>query len=722
MLALVGVLLLTLLVVGTASYYLARYAVVDLGAQVLTEASSRIEQNVHKSLEVAESQSTILERLFERGLWDWNDHEGVSRYAYETLTALGDLSYLSLGLETGKYWHVFRDTDGKVSVLWLLPSPSGDRRLLEFHVGANGEREIIRDITPSTRVPPQERPYYIAAREAGHSIWTETYVFLGSGESLDIPGVSRATPLYAAEQKSEAESNANPGDAPQGDRRLIGVLTADFDLHALSRFLRAAPVGKRGFAFIVEERSDGTRRVIAHPDAAHPDPAQRLELTEPSPAGEGRTTVRVEEIADPRVPLLVSLLADSTASPRAELVRIDAPDGRYVGGYRRLQGDGAPPWTICMLVPREEIIGDVQRMARTLLWIAALGVLAVVFLALVLSKRVSDRLNRVVQETGEVARFHLEPRPVVPTRIAEIDRLGFAVEEMKAGLRSFQKYVPADLVRHILESGEEARLGGSRKTITIYFSDIARFTSVSEQLGPEELVELLAEYLEAMTQEMLRAGGTVDKYIGDAIMAFWGAPRPLANHPLIACRTALANQSTLARLREKWTAQGKPALRARIGLHTGEAIVGNFGSESRLDFTAIGDSVNLASRLENLNGYYGTEILISDATCQHVRNEIISRPLDKVAVKGKLRGIVIHELIGLRGEVSREKVDRAEAHSRAFESYLSRDWGPAKAILDEMLRKDPEDVAAALLRERCGLYLEEPPPDDWAGVHRMQTK
>ena len=635
--ALLSVLLLTAVVVGSASYHLARFAVENLGAQVLTEASQRIEQNVRKSLEVAESQSTIMARLLERGVWDREDHEGFSGYAFEALAALDSLSYLSLGLETGMYWHVFRDREGRISVLWLLPQASGERRLFEFYGGLNGEREVIRDIPRSTRVPPYERPYYIGAQRAGRPIWTESYVFLGSGERLDIPGVSRATPVFASENRTEP--GARTGVRLKGHRRFVGAFTADFDLHALSRSLRAAPVGERGFAFIVEEREDGSRRIIAHPDAAHPDPAQRLELTEPSTSGEGRITMRVEGIADPRVTEFVRQLPDTVPRAGVELIRVDAADGRYIGGYRRLQGEGAPPWAICMLVPQDEVTGAVERMARTTLWIAGLGVLLVVFIAAVLSKRVADKPHRIADETSKVAQFHLEPHPVVRSPIAEIGRLGQAVEEMKAGLRSFQKYVPADLLRLILESGDEARLGGSRKTITIYFSDIAQFTSVSEQLAPEDLVELLAEYLEAMTREMMQAGGTVDKYIGDAIMAFWGAPKPVPDHPLVACRTALGNQRTLARLREKWSGQGRPAIRARIGLHTGEAIVGNFGSESRLDFTAIGDAVNLASRLEHLNEHYGTEILMSDATYQHVLNDVVSRPLDKVAVKRKRQRI-----------------------------------------------------------------------------------
>ncbi len=718
--ALLSVLLLTALVVGSASYHLARFSVEHLGAQVLTEGSARIEQNVRKSLDVAESQSIIMSRLLERGMWDREDHEGFSRYAFEALAALESLSYLSLGLETGMYWHVFRDREGRISVMWLLPQASGERRLFEFYRGANGEREVIRDIAQSSRVPPYERPYYLAAQRAGKPLWTESYVFLGTGETLDIPGVSRATPVFANHKR--AGQGTLTKDDPPGKGRFVGAFTADFDLHALSRSLHAAPVGERGFAFIIEERKDGSRRVIAHPDAAHPDPAQRLQLTEPAANGAGRITMRVEGIADPRVTQFVHQLPDTIPDAGVELLQVDAPDGRYIGGYRRLQGDGAPPWAICMLVPQDEVTGAVQRMARTTAWIAGFGVLLIVFIAAVLSKLVTDKLRRIADETSKVAQFHLEPLPVVSSPITEIGRLGRAVEEMKAGLRSFQKYVPADLVRLILESGDEARLGGTRKNITIYFSDIAQFTSVSEQLAPEELVELLAEYLEAMTGEMMLAGGTVDKYIGDAIMAFWGAPKPVPDHPLVACRTALVNQRTLARLREKWSGQGRPSIRARIGLHTGEAIVGNFGSESRLDFTAIGDAVNLASRLEHLNEHYGTEILMSDTTARHVRNDVVSRPLDRVAVKGKQHSVIIHELIGQVDDVSSEHVERAQLFGEAFEHYQKRQWDHAIGLLDELSRLDPEDTPIAILRERCAAYRNAPPPEDWSGVYRMEEK
>src|SRR5262249_26375049 len=156
--------------------------------------------------------------------------------------------------------------------------------------------------------------------------------------------------------------------------------------------------------------------------------------------------------------------------------------------------------------------------------------------------------------------------------------------------------------------------GGEHRRLTIYFSDIADFTSISESMPPEALVAHLGEYLQAMSEQVLAAGGTVDKYIGDAVMAFWGAPLENAEHDRGAGTAAVRNQQPLRKLRERWQAEGKPPFRARIGIHTGEVIVGNIGSAARLNYTVIGDAVNLASRLEGLNKYYDTSILISEST------------------------------------------------------------------------------------------------------------
>jgi len=531
-----AVLLTAVGMLGTAAYLYARFAVANLGSQVLDQTASRIEQHVQQALDTAEDEAETIGTLLQQGWLNPDDHERATDCFLASLKARPSLSYLSFGMPNGTYYHAFRDLEGQLSVLWLLPDSQGNRHLIEFAVNQDGTRELLHDIPSSIRTPPYERPYYLAARGAGHALWTESYVFLGSGESLDVPGVSRAVPVYSPDS---------------GD--LLGVLTADFDLHALSRFLRSIPLGANGVCFLVEVASDGSPRVIAHPQAAALEKGARLDLTEPSPVGEGRITVRADKVADNRVVSVVHRFgADLTGVPPAlqpVAMSIDSRD--YIGGYRHLGRDGGPNWIICMLLPEGEVFGGVDRMARLMILMGLAGVLAATALSVLLSRRVAGTLATIATETREIGQFRLGAKQPVRSRISEISTLASAIEEMKTGLRSFQKYVPADLVRLLLKSGQEAELGGARKEITVYFSDIVGFTSISEQLPPDTLVALLSRYLDEMTGEILRHDGTVDKFIGDAIMAMWGAPRPNPNHPLSACRAALASQTLLTQLRLK---------------------------------------------------------------------------------------------------------------------------------------------------------------------------
>jgi adenylate cyclase len=221
-----------------------------------------------------------------------------------------------------------------------------------------------------------------------------------------------------------------------------------------------------------------------------------------------------------------------------------------------------------------------------------------------------------------------------------------------------------------------------------------------------------------MSSEILASGGTIDKFIGDAIMAFWNAPRAVDDHAFVACTTVLANQQLLAQRRAVWAAAGKPPLRCRVGLHTGDAVVGNIGSDARLDFTAIGDTVNLASRLEGLNKSYGTEIIISEATYKLVASRVVARPIDRVAVKGKAASSLIYELLGLQGHVDAATEARAKRHADAIEAYFARRWQDAIGPLADL----HDDKAAQIIVERARTYLNEPPPEDWDGTFRMTSK
>ena len=213
--------------------------------------------------------------------------------------------------------------------------------------------------------------------------------------------------------------------------------------------------------------------------------------------------------------------------------------------------------------------------------------------------------------------------------------------------QTFSKFVSKSVVDDLLKHPEKLKLGGEKKILTVLFSDIRGFTTISEKLTPEQLVEHLNEYLQAMTDIVMKYNGTLDKYVGDELMAFWGAPIPQEDHAYLSCKASLEMMTVLARLNEHWESIGKPRLDIGIGLNSGDMVVGNMGSTSRMDFTLMGDNVNLGARLEGTNKVYGTHIIISEFTYEFVKDKVIARELDLIRVKGKHLPVKIYELVDL---------------------------------------------------------------------------
>ena len=284
---------------------------------------------------------------------------------------------------------------------------------------------------------------------------------------------------------------------------------------------------------------------------------------------------------------------------------------------------------------------------------------------------------------------------------------------------AFQTYVSPAVVEELLTHPELAGLGGRRAVLTVLFSDLADFTPISEGMDPEELVAFLNEYLTEMTELVLVHGGTVDKFEGDAIMAFFGAPLPLPDHPLRAVRAALEMQGKMRTLREKWARERKPQVRMRIGLSTGEVVVGNMGSHKKMDYTVMGDTVNLAARLEGVNKVYRTEILVSYATYK-AAGDILAREIDTVRVKGKAQAVRIYEPLGM--DSPPKAVRKARAYEEGLRLYRERRWEEAVWPFEEVLRMDPGDGPASVLRKRCITFLDSPPPEDWDGVWELTQK
>ncbi len=287
---------------------------------------------------------------------------------------------------------------------------------------------------------------------------------------------------------------------------------------------------------------------------------------------------------------------------------------------------------------------------------------------------------------------------------------------------AFSTYLAPSVVKNLLDSPEKLVLGGEKRVITAFFSDVQGFTSISESLPPEELVELLNEFLTEMTDIILRHEGTVDKFEGDAIIAFFGAPNDLENQAEVACMACIDMQKRLGELRTKWQDQGRPALQMRIGLCTGPAVVGNMGSRSRMDYTMMGDTVNTAARLEGVNKVYGTYTMISESTYEAAGGWIRVRELDAINVVGKKEPVKIYELIGYPSDVDEQMKQALEIYNRGLAAYRSRQWDKAAAYFSKAIRIRPEDRPSRTMMERCRQYKADPPEETWNGAFTMTTK
>jgi adenylate cyclase len=297
-------------------------------------------------------------------------------------------------------------------------------------------------------------------------------------------------------------------------------------------------------------------------------------------------------------------------------------------------------------------------------------------------------------------------------------------KERRATRDAFSKYLSPEVVREVLADPSHLKLGGSKRYMSALFTDIMGFSTIAEKLEPEDLVSLLNDYLSALSNVVLDQKGTIDKYEGDAILAFFGAPLDLPDHALRVCTSAIRMKRIEAELNKKYSETGlSPSpLFTRIGINTGSMVVGNMGTESKMDYTIMGNAVNLASRLESANKQYGTWILSGDYTIKTCGDSIVSRRLDKVRVMGIQEPVQLYEILDIRGEASQEVYDRIGLFEEALAIFENRDWKKAQAVFMKILDRFPGDGPSKVFVERCQHYAETPPENGWDGIYTLKEK
>jgi adenylate cyclase len=374
-------------------------------------------------------------------------------------------------------------------------------------------------------------------------------------------------------------------------------------------------------------------------------------------------------------------------------------------------------WAVGVVGPDDYYRKPLQQALDTTLLAIGLVLLFTSLGAILIWRTVASAFSSIADETQRMQAFKFDKSPPPSSRFADVRDVLQGVEKAKTAVRAMGKYVPLDLVHDLFKTNEDPRPGGNPREVTLMFSDIEGFTHRAEADPPDEVARWLGDYLGVMATTIAHEQGTVDKFIGDAVMAIWNAPGPVDDHAVRACRAALACEAACAELyaSEKW--KGRAPLVTRIGLHVGGVFVGLFGAPNRLSYTAIGDSVNLAARLESLNKQYGTRLLASEDVYERAKNHFAFRLLDKVAVKGKSKAIGVYELLGpieqpaLSGEIRSRYAD-------ALAVYTAGDFAKAKALFEQ----NGADAPSRTMAKRCAEFLVTPPLQPWTGVSAATEK
>jgi adenylate cyclase len=378
---------------------------------------------------------------------------------------------------------------------------------------------------------------------------------------------------------------------------------------------------------------------------------------------------------------------------------------------------------VATVIPTDDFLASIRRNIMVLV-IALLGLtLLIAAIAIFSANRlVAAPLLRIAGQLRHIEGFRLERVSRLASPLRELDDLSGTLVQMSKGLASFQKYMPTELVRTLVSRGVEARPGGHQQTLTVMFTDLAGYTAISERLG-DRIVPLLAQYLEVVSTAVVNRRGTIDKFIGDGVMAFWGAPAPNERHAVDACAAALECQRLLG-LQRAAAEQGRGTpLRMRIGINTGCVLVGNIGSNERLSYTAIGDPVNVASRLEPLGKLYGVDIIIGEETRMAAGDAVIVRRLDRVAVYGRTMGLAIYELLGMAENADGATPEWVQTYEAGLAAYEDRRWSQAIRLFEAVAadRGNP-DRPSEILCERCRACLADPPADDWTPISVLEIK
>ncbi len=676
----ISALVLSSIVVSAVGVHVLWWRTAEANSHTLAETIneqivSAVEKELMSITTEAAAAHTAIHTLFLQNVLTTREADKREFVFLSQLQAQPGISWVAFGWPDGGFFAAHKLGDLGLEMMEIAPVDGVVKRRVDQYQVVVGDIQFEKRRFEDTNYSVTAQDWYRKSIQADEPSWFEV-----SNLPVGIrPSIAYAGPIDVYQKRQ-------------------GVLAVIIENTRLAQFLSQLSVGKSGAAFILGR--DGA--VVAAPD---PDADE----------------VNMQRSDQPLLPIAQGAVKQAGGSYNsdnkvAHRVRLVAAGDAYAVTLTPLT---FPGWTLATVIPEAEFLGPIETTIRRLLvGLAVLIVAAGILSAWLARQLIAKPLITVIDELKHVERFELNQVQRHPSHLVELANLSGAIADMAGGLAAFRKYIPADLVRSLVSEGIEPRPGGSVRTLTVLFADIAGFTGLSERLG-DRIIQLLSSYLDTKSREITAHGGTIDKFIGDAVMAFWGAPAANIHHAVDACRSALACQRAL-RESALTDDSGRP-LAVRIGINSGEMLVGNIGSEVRLNYTVIGDAVNVASRLEGANKEYGTDIILGEQTRRLAGDRICVRELDRLMVYGRAGGRAIYELIGM-AEDGAEPPGWIALYESSLAAYRARNFAGAIDFFQRVLAVRAADRPARIMIERCNEFIRSPPGDDWEATNAMKAK
>ncbi len=513
---------------------------------------------------------------------------------------------------------------------------------VETYIYLNDKKEEVgRESSNTPTFDPRTRPWYQGAVQEKGIHWTGLYAYA----PIPFQGISVTDPIFDESGK------------------LLAVAGADLTLNSLGEFLLNLKIGKKGKAFILNSSGN----------------------------------VIVPQVKD-------SSLADTAfknySKEKNKDFTFDLGKVSYLGSVHPFVLSKQSEWLILIAVPEDDFFHEALVSQEQTVFISLAILIFTGIIVFYFSKRISDPIVLLSKEADKIRRLELESDVKIDSRIREISLMSNSMSAMRVAVNSFARYIPKEVVKQLMQKGEDIKLGGEKKKLAILFTDISGFTPIAETYDSEQLILLLSEYFNGMSHIILEMQGTIDKFIGDGLMAFWGAPQEVLDPSEKACLAALNAREFIKNLNERFKKDGKPQFATRFGIHTGTVIVGNIGTPERINYTVMGGPVNIAARLQVLNKDYHTSIIMTEETKDEAGSELLIRPLDDIVIRGLTHKRKIYELMTLKTNAAPDQIFLQEQFTAAFEHYQNQRLKEAKDLFEKIHERCPDDYPTQLYLER----------------------